>query len=333
MSPPYNAPVEIWYQVLQSLPLSAVASLSAATSKCHAICKHELDQRKRLKYDTFDTEAFRRWDQFPLHSLLLSILRGGLDACYIKALDCGTYCERAKQGQDDRFPLLAAQERHVLSAADRRLVLDSQDAAPWLDGLELVDEIDCGDEHAVIAMLVPLLHNLRSLRIPLYAAWLPEVLGRIACMQVQGPAASAGSAHQVSTTAPLTKLILVITSQDEGDGISLEVLANFLAIASVQRVFTACVRNEHSVWPDHLPLSNASEVYFYNSSIAAVAIESLARGFRHPCKLRQYYNVDTPGEFHERDWDHCTILPDVKDPSVAGRVVVEMRTNDDFFDK
>lgn len=242
---------------------------------------------------------------------LLAVLRNYDVQHYIEEIHiptCEEYWDDIKANSKNLLP----------SDADIRLVKQAARDSPWISKKDacgpgcaantfedFLREIDEGDQDNILAILVPLLPNLRKLELParrhggLPMGSLPGVVKRIA------KATHAAEHFPTESGLPLTKLDEIVglnirsnPMAQLGFGVDFEGLAPFLAIPSVRKLWTLETHEPFFHWPEDLPKSRVQEVQFYQSSVAEPAARALARGIVGPCTMKQEFRMHA----HGRQW-------------------------------
>lgn len=336
-------PVEIWYFIAEYGAHRELLMLSLSCKGMQEICSRRLQEEKEVReehrvWNYNDVQ----WGAFPIHKLLLRILKGELSPSYIvelKGLRGIDITEVPKEVGPLRYALTHIDEpENAGRNAERfRRAIES---SRWIRR-DQVDkcyrELIYGNEDAALAILIPLLTNLRSFCAPTNAFLLPVVVGKIAKKTVKhleecrrNRAEGAITAEKM-LTFPLEKLVVVVSGRsspraDGTCGIPLVCLALYAALPSVRRLAVDSVNFEtFERWPTRAPHSQVREIYFFKSKVSDWQVRKFAKGLDGPCIFRQ--DIVTPHSEYDTvrypNWDKYTI--DGRTDPATGRIIAGTR--------
>ena len=330
MSAILQLPDELLLQVQSHFFLADLQNFSGVCRRFSSVAYRRCEEHRAL------SRKYRRLDAceepFGWFSHLVTVLRNDEIAPYVKELhipNCEWYWDElpARDGsitpsaEDFELVSRAARESQWISEKD---ACGRRAAATNMD--HFLQEIGEGDQDNVLAVLVPLLPNLRKIELPaqryggLKMGSLPGVMGRIAI--------ATHAAEQIFSDEelPMRSLEEVVGLNHKrnpvsriGFGVDFEGLAPFLALPSVRKLWTLETHEPMFYWPEELPKSRVREIEFLESSITEQAARALARGIAGPCVMKQDFvahthtprfppreewtNLEIPGENSpEREW-------------------------------
>lgn len=243
-------------------------------------------------------------------------------------------CRRPDQtrhnGWDDLviFPGWCAERGHP-SAYISAAIAES----PWIhddEAASCLDRILHGDDDAVLCVLVPLLRRLRAFNGPHDSVSLFDIVGRIARSYTTTPA-------KQRSDLPLSQLVFAgFEATADDDGVTLDIVANFAALPSIRRIYAVCLRDYvFSGWPQSLPYSCVSEMYFARSTVTRNSVEIFAKGIKSPCIIRQQYEYNQNWD-SDYEWDHYRISGEIDYDAGAIRVdkrweLAECKYSEDYY--
>ena len=279
----------------------------------HGVASEALEKHRELKNQYRHYELEGASGEFRTHELLLKILRGDLPPEYITELDGG---EDVQKPEEDN----KTDKRPNLTDADEQLIKNALKQS-WVHTRfhdSYMESIKGGNEGCVLAVLLPLLTNLRWFVAPNGTERVWTICYDIALATRNGERSTdLPEATQRSKSLPLSKLVLISCRAYNGTdfGISLEGAVALAALPSVRRfVFRACRNSEFAGSPT-VPDGSITvpEVFFTDSTVTAEAIKGFAKLWGAPCKFMQSWN--TLGGQYPQDtdieWDHYEIGGDV----------------------
>lgn len=239
------------------------------------------------------------------HKILLRILRGDVALASVEELDCGDEC--VTEGESYRR---CSPDSLQLTHEDIDMIRQAINVSPWIHQTEkqqYLDGILNGNEDMVLCILIPLLTNLRWLLPPLNTVRLHQIVGRIA--SAYHNVGIEGQEVEAAVSLPLNKLVYVSPGAFNGTvGMDLETAAYYAALPSLQRLILQASRDDRfSVWPDSLPQSRLSEIYFEDSTVTSSAVQAFAKGLAAPCVIRQSFSTyghECPSSEGGNLWDH-----------------------------
>ncbi|KAI9726490.1 MAG: hypothetical protein M1828_001312 [Chrysothrix sp. TS-e1954] len=297
-------PDELLLQVQSNFYLADLEQFNLVCRRFAAVsyrrCKqHRALRRKYRRLDVLD-EKLGWFDH------LVAVLHNDDVAHYIEELHIPTaewYWQELRAFDPSVLP----------SEADLNLVLETARQSKWISEKdacgrrgaarnmrEFLVEIEEGDQDNILAVLVPLLPNLRKIELPamrfggLKMGSLPGVVERIA------RAAHTAEQFPLHDDLPLASLREIVGLNLKsnpiarlGFGVDFRGLAPFLAIPSVRKLWTLETHEPMFHWPLDLPKSRVEEVHFLESSISEQAARELGRAIEGPCVMKQDFLMHT----------------------------------------
>ncbi len=323
-------PSELWLGIAHELRFKDLLNLTLACTRLKDVCSEMLrvqQQQLKAEYRKFDGERVRdraeiifrhinptgtkNFKEFIFHKLLLDILKGCVPATFILGFETGLECLGFDNYPIRRVnPALPLHANGYFKEEDDELISRAVETSPWILRSEVEDfiqHIRLGSEDAVLCILIPLLSTLRFFGTPAEQPRLEKAIGIIAC---------ASSPSATMKLCPLSMLTLIqspLISELEY-GLSFDSIAPYAALTSVRRVlmFNARSHREGSYtgWPQDLPFSKASEVFFQRSSVIPADVRRFAAGFEGPCVIRQDWTTASramPPTSKEPEWDYYEV--------------------------
>ena len=159
---------KLWTAITAYVPMRDIVNLSQTSSSLRRVCQPVIQSRQQelsLKYTAFNAVgASKNGERFVFHTLLSHVLENRLSADSVYSIECDELCIDIA-GESDRGAAFNPSMFVAHSLLRRALLRASWISPASVD--ELVSEMSHGNEDAVLSFLVPLLGNLRHIRLPI----------------------------------------------------------------------------------------------------------------------------------------------------------------------
>lgn len=224
---------------------------------------------------------------------LVALLKGEIDPSYVEVANI----KFASWKWHELPSVFGGKPTHKpYQDTDMDLVIKAAESSPWItdwdacgpranakDRPHFIREIYEGDQDNILAILIPLLPNLKRLSLPggRDSNWLGSVTGVVARIVNAGVLAGGDEASGL----PLSKLSYIGSGDTKSQGLDLDEIAPYLALPSVREVSLLGITQFDFEWSIELPQSNASEVVFAASAMHAETGLAFAKIFRGPCTI------------------------------------------------